>query len=60
MELAMLEEQVIGKQYVRYDEVFYPRTDKRSICKWLFDFWRLIVFETARINFALLLTACLV
>jgi len=31
MQLAMLEEQMSGPQAVRYDDVYYPRTDKRAI-----------------------------
>lgn len=33
MQLMMLDETMNGPQAVRYDEVYYPRTDKRSICK---------------------------
>ena len=33
MQLAMLEEQMSGPQAVRYDDVYYPRTDKRAISK---------------------------
>ena len=29
----MLEEQMSGPQAVRYDDVYYPRTDKRAISK---------------------------
>lgn len=31
MQLVMLDETMNGPQAVRYDEVYYPRTDKRSI-----------------------------
>lgn len=31
MQLHMLDETMNGPQAVRYDEVYYPRTDKRSI-----------------------------
>lgn len=31
MQLGMLDETMNGPQAVRYDEVYYPRTDKRSI-----------------------------
>jgi len=31
MQLMMLEEQMSGPQAVRYDDVYYPRTDKRAI-----------------------------
>merc|ERR1712228_115628 len=31
MQLAMLEDQMSGPQAVRYDDVYYPRTDKRAI-----------------------------
>lgn len=31
MQLMMLDETMNGPQAVRYDEVYYPRTDKRSI-----------------------------
>ena len=33
MQLMMLDETMNGPQAVRYDEVYYPRTDKRSISK---------------------------
>ena len=33
MQLMMLDETMNGPQAVRYDEVYYPRTDKRSIRK---------------------------
>ena len=33
MQLMMLEEQMSGPQAVRYDDVYYPRTDKRAISK---------------------------
>lgn len=33
MQLHMLDETMNGPQAVRYDEVYYPRTDKRSISK---------------------------
>ena len=33
MQLQMLDETMNGPQAVRYDEVYYPRTDKRSISK---------------------------
>ena len=33
MQLMMLEEQLTGPQAVRYDQIYYPRTDKRSISK---------------------------
>ena len=33
MQLMMLDETMTGPQAVRYDEVYYPRTDKRSISK---------------------------
>ena len=29
----LLEEQMSGPQAVRYDDVYYPRTDKRAISK---------------------------
>ena len=35
MQLMMLDETMNGPQAVRYDEVYYPRTDKRSISKLL-------------------------
>ena len=35
MQLMMLDETMNGPQAVRYDEVYYPRTDKRSISKYL-------------------------
>ena len=35
MQLHMLDETMNGPQAVRYDEVYYPRTDKRSISKFL-------------------------
>ena len=33
VQLMMLDETMTGPQAVRYDEVYYPRTDKRSISK---------------------------
>ena len=33
MQLMMLDETMNGPQAVRYDEVYYPRTDKRAIRK---------------------------
>ena len=35
MQLVMLDETMNGPQAVRYDEVYYPRTDKRSISKYI-------------------------
>ena len=35
----MLEEQMSGPQAVRYDDVYYPRTDKRAISKSNIQFW---------------------
>ena len=45
MQLAMLEEQMSGPQAVRYDDVYYPRTDKRAISK------SNILFSSAKISF---------
>jgi hypothetical protein len=33
MRLMVLDEELTGPQAVRYDQIYYPRTDKRSISK---------------------------
>ena len=33
MRLMVLDEELTGPQAVRYDQIYYPRTDKRSIRK---------------------------
>lgn len=33
-QMMMLDETMNGPQAIRYDEVYYPRTDKRSISKY--------------------------
>ena len=38
MQLMMLDDTMNGPQAVRYDEVYYPRTDKRSISKCVASF----------------------
>ena len=34
MRLMVLDEELTGPQAVRYDHIYYPRTDKRSIRKY--------------------------